>query len=136
MAEEDEKEVEEAKAVESGEEVTANKKGIRAAIGKTIVKIKENVNKSALLPAVLNATFWGFGYFYTGRRRTFGMMLMTSELLALAWLYLNPSPRVWRTLRDPLVVFSAVMFFLALAYDAYRDAMKEIEAVEHTQTES
>jgi len=96
-------------------------------IKKAISKFREKLNKNAVVAAVLNVSFWGFGYFYNGKRRMFGLLLMSSELVGLVWLYLNPSIRIWKIITDPLVIVSAVLFFFALAYDAYNDAKQESE---------
>lgn len=110
------------------EEGKVKKKGVAAILDKFFKRIRGSVDKHALVAAVLNVTFWGFGYFYTGKRRTFGLMMMTSEIIVLIWLYLNPSPKVWTALMDPILIFAAVTFFLALAFDGYVDA-KEKEGV-------
>jgi len=107
-----------------------------ALIKKKLSQFKGKLRKNAIVAAVLNATFWGFGYFYNGRRKFFGIMLMTSELIALAWLYLNPTLNLWKVMTDPLVMASATLFFFALAFDAYRDAREEVEEAKKTYTET
>lgn len=113
-----------------GEGGTKKKRGVAAVVDKAVKRVKESVDKRALVAAALNAMFWGFGYFYTGRRRYFGLMLMASEIIVLIWLYLNPSRKIWETLMDPILVFAAVTFFLSLAYDGYVDAKEKEGATE------
>jgi hypothetical protein len=109
---------------------------VKDALNRAVKRVKEAVDKNALLAAILNAMFWGLGYFYNGGRRAFALMLMSTELLIMTWLYLNPDPRSWRFLGEPLIVFAGVLFSLALAYDAYRDAIAEEKAREKAQMES
>jgi tellurite resistance protein TehA-like permease len=107
-------------------------KGFAAKMNKRIATFRKSLNKNAVLAGALNAMFWGFGYFYTGKRRAFGLLLMTTELVGMIWLYLNPSLRLLRTLQEPMIAFATILFSFALAYDAYMEAVQESKVTEGT----
>ena len=109
-------------------------KGFVAKTRKRLADFRKSLNKNAVLAAALNAMFWGFGYFYNGKRRALGLMLMTTELILLAWMYFNPSLRVFRTLQEPLVAFATILFSFALAFDAYMEAVEESKGIEGDMT--
>jgi hypothetical protein len=105
------------------------KKSVLDGVNKTIAALREKVNKNAVVAAALNATFWGLGYVYNGKRRILGFMLMATELTALFWMYSNPSFIMLSALTQPPVAVSIVLFLFALAYDAYMDAVEGTKEV-------
>ena len=124
---------EEAGTEGAGEDVegSKSKKGLLSVVKKAFEKFRDSLDENAVVAAALNATFWGLGYYYNGRRKLFGLLLMVVEIIILVWLYLNPSLLLWRTLLDPIVIISAIIFFFALAYDAYNEAKEEREREEY-----
>lgn len=77
--------------------------------------------KRPWLAALLNVVLSGLGYIYVGKRKTFGILLMISELISLIALSLNYEAAV-EFASNPWILVSGVFMIVALAIDAYNEA--------------
>ncbi len=82
------------------------------------------MTKKPWLAALLNIIIAGLGYIYVGKRILFGVLLIIMEILAYIWYFIDSSTAL-TLLSSPLVLLSGLIFIIAIAIDAYKDA-KEI----------
>ena len=79
--------------------------------------------KKPWLAALLNIILTGLGYLYIGKRKLFGSLLLTGELLAIIWLFINPS--ILQLLDNVWVYFISLPWIIGFAIDAYNEAKKQ-----------
>jgi hypothetical protein len=72
--------------------------------------------------AFLNFFFWGSGYIYAGRRRSFGALLFVGFLLVHAYWLTVGFVQIWTSLLGALAIVGHLVISLGLAYDVYSES--------------
>ena len=83
---------------------------------------KSKVRKNPWIALVLNVLLWGTGYIYNGRRKVFGILILLSEIGAIAALGPEYFADIFAyEINLPLETMAAVLT-VAFALDAWNEA--------------
>ena len=89
-------------------------------------KAKENPSpKSPLLAATLNFIFFGAGYLYLGKKKTFGAILIAAFVVMTIEYFLGTLSHLGNLINTHTI--SMTVLALALAYDAYALGKNDIK---------